>query len=242
MRKHSSDTLFGDSIHIKQNKTGYRFTIDPVLLAHYATPEPGDKIIDIGTGCGIIPMILLYRTPGIHVTGIEIQPGLAGLACENISLNRFEKNVSIHCGDITDPVFLSTHSGGYDMVITNPPYTAKNAGRINPDNEKAIARHEITITLAQLISSASDLLKNTGRMIIIYPQDRLVDLLLSFRQSGIEPKKIRMIHPKRDNPARRVIVEGYKYGRPGVVMEKPLYIYESEDIYTDEVKKMLQGH
>lgn len=239
MTDRSIDSLFNNRIMIRQPVSGYRFSIDPVLLCHFVTPQQGDHILDLGTGCGVIPLILAYRYGSAinSVTGIEIQTDLAHLAMDNI--RPYASTIKIHHGDLTE-LCINELRNSADLVVSNPPYTRAESGRLNPDNGKAIARHELKVTLDSLIRSAAASLKNNGRFAAIYPQERLVDLLTTMRFHKIEPRRLRMVHARHGETALRVLIEGVFHGGPDITIEPPLNIYESSDCYSPEVKKMFQ--
>ncbi|MBU1169792.1 MAG: methyltransferase [Proteobacteria bacterium] len=224
---------------MKQYLSGYRYTIDPVLLAHFVRPGSKDRVMDLGTGAGIIPAILSHRYPGLTICGIEIQARLAKLALSNIQENDLAHGVSIICGDMTQPSVFPT-SGDMDFVLSNPPYIPHRAGRLNPSDEKAIARHEVKITLRQLILTAVSLLKDKGHFAVIYPQNRLVDLLIEMRAAGLEPRTLQMVQPHSGGTVKRVLVESVKGGKPDLTILKTLSIYQRPGIYSDEIKDMFR--
>ena len=184
------DTLFDGRLKILQRREGYRFSIDALLLAHFATPGPKDRIIDLGTGCGILPLILLFRRKASsRVIGVEIQPSLANLARRNASLNRFASRIKIWEKDLKE---LNTKKlkGVFDLVLSNPPYRKIGSGRINPHQEKALARHEIKATLEDVIRTACHLLKDKGRLAMIYPASRAAALIKEMARFHLEPKRL----------------------------------------------------
>jgi tRNA1(Val) A37 N6-methylase TrmN6 len=237
MKSLTTDTFFNGCIRVKQNPSGYRFSIDAVLLAWHSGPRPEDIILDLGTGCGIIPMILAYRYPGIRVYGIEIQSDLAEIARLNIEENNMENRIFIRCMDMKSLNHEVT-SGAVDMVVCNPPFRKVRSGRLNPDQERAIARHEIKTTLHDVIKTAHSMLRISGRFVIIYPAERMTDILSQMRDHGIEPKWIRMIHSEKDTNAKRILIEGKKGARPALKIGPPLIIYRGKGIYSAEVEKM----
>lgn len=237
MTQLTTDTFFNGRIQVKQNRSGYRFSIDPVLLAHHAKPGPGDTVLDLGTGCGIIPLILAYHHPAITIWGIEIQPDLAHIAEINVKENQMKGRIHILCEDIKS-LTNEMISKPVNLIVSNPPYRKANSGRINPDLEKAIARHEIRISLPEVIEIASRMLSISGRFITIYPAERMTDILMQMRESGLEPKYIRMIHSKQDTPAKLVLIEAMKGGHTGTSIGPPLITYQNDGSYTDEVEKM----
>ncbi len=234
----TTDSLFRDRLKIIQKKKGYRFSIDAAILAHHVHLRATDIAVDLGTGCGVIPMILSLQTPSAHIYGIEIQKDLAELASGNVRLNHMEGRITIVHGDMKDFKSYLT-PGTVDVVFSNPPYRKVLSGRINPEAERAVARHEIKACLSDVVSVAGGLLKRSGRLVVIYPAERVIDLVLHMRASRLEPKRLRLIHPKQYSGAIRAIAEGIKCGNPGLNVDPPIIIYKPEGGYTDEVKKMI---
>lgn len=232
------DTFFNGRILVKQHRFGYRFSIDAVLLAAHVMPRPGDTVIDLGTGCGIIPLILAYRYPQIKIYGIEIQQRLAALAMTNVRENRMEDRISVLCMDMKE-LKRSSIAEPVRLVVSNPPYRKAESGRINPDQERAVARHEIKATLFDVLDTARRMLDISGRFAGIYPAQRTADILTQMRSSGIEPKSVRMIHSSPNTEAVLILVQGIRGGRPGTKIAAPLVIYREDGSYTDEVNKMI---
>lgn len=233
----TTDTFFNGRLQVKQHRNGYRFSIDAVLIAAHARPRPEDTVLDLGTGCGIIAMMLAYRNPQIKVRGIEIQPKLAELAALNVAENGMSKQIAIHCMDMKR-VPLEMISGPADLVVSNPPFRKAESGRINPNRQRALARHEIKITLFDVVQTAQRLLRVAGRLVTVYPAERLTDVLMQMRTAAIEPKFVRMIHSDTPAEARLILVEGNKGGRPGIKIGPPLIVYNPDGSYTDEVQGM----
>lgn len=237
MKPYTTDTFFSGKIKVHQNDGGYRFSIDAVLLAYHAVPRPGDKVLDLGTGCGILPLIMAYRHPSITVYGAEVQEGLAELAILNVKANRMDDRIFILCADmkLLKPPMTA---GPVDLIVCNPPYRRPGSGRTNPNEQRAVARHELTITLADVVQTARRMLRATGRFLAIYTATRLTDLLFWMRTNGVEPKTVRTIHSSPGKEAKFIIVEGVKDGRPGIKIAPPLTVYTEHGDYTDEVKQM----
>ncbi len=233
----TTDTFFNGRVRVNQDRSGYRFSIDAVLLAYYARPRPDDKIIDLGTGCGIIPVILAHRHPGITLYGIEVQETLAEIATLNAKENRMSDRITIIEKDLklleSQMVF-----GPVDLVVSNPPYRRVRSGRINSDPQRAVARHEITATLLDVVQAAHRVLRNSGRLVMIFPAERIIDLICQMRSSSIEPKHLQMVYSEIDMGAKLVLIEGRKGGRPGMKVAPPLTIYHQDGSYTDAVLKM----
>jgi len=239
MNAYTTDTFFNGKIRITQDRTGYRFSIDAVLLAYFADPRSGDKVLDLGTGCGIIPLILAYRQPNIVIYGVEVQTELAELAVSNVRENQLEDRITVFC---TDMKLLRTAmtAGPADLVVCNPPFRRQGSGRINPDAQRAVARHEIKANLGDIIQTSHRMLRTGGRLVLIYTAGRLTDILSRMRTDGIEPKFIRMIHSRQDTEAALILIEGVKGGRPDLKIAPPLIIYDKKNDYTDEVGSMFR--
>ena len=239
MNSYTTDTFFNGKIRIAQDRTGYRFSIDAVLLAYFADPRSGDKVLDLGTGCGIIPLILAYRQPHIAIYGVEVQTELAELAVCNVRENQLEDRITVFCNDmkLLRPAMTA---GPVDLVVCNPPFRRQGSGRINPDTQRAVARHEIKANLGDIIQTSHRMLRTAGRLVLIYTAGRLTDVLCRMRTDGIEPKFIRMIHSRQDTAADLILIEGVKGGRPDLKIAPPLIIYDKKTDYTDEVESMLR--
>jgi tRNA1Val (adenine37-N6)-methyltransferase len=231
------DSFLNGNLIVRQLKSGYRFSIDAILLAEHARLKPGDRVVDIGTGCGIISLILAHRHPMIQIFGIEIQKELADIAMMNVIANNMDKRIHIFNID-AKKIASSMFSGCVDAVICNPPHREAGSGKINPNNQIAVARHEIAMTVENLIGAAARVLCRGGKFLTIYPARRLIGVLTSMRSFSLEPKKICMIHSKSNTNAIRCLIEGVKYGKPGVTVLPPLMIYNKNGAYTDGVKKM----
>ena len=237
MKSLTADSFFNGRIQVKQHRSGYRFSIDAVLLASHARPGPEDTVLDLGTGCGIIPMILAYRNPGIKVYGIEVQTDLADIAALNITENGLDYQIALLCMDMK-ALILEMTSGPVDLVVSNPPFRKADSGRINPNRQRAVARHEIKATLYDVVETGRRMLRTGGRFVMVYSAERMADILTQMRTAGIEPKSIRMIHSGIETAAKLVLVEGKKEGRAGIKIGPPLIIYRKNGSYTDEVEKM----
>ena len=215
----SVDEFMGGRLRLIQSKEGYRFSIDAVLLSEFVTIKPGDVVVDLGMGCGIISLILLLKRPVRSTIGLEIQRHLADQAGRNAVLNGFKDRMRVIIGDIRHPPLAQ---GKADVVVCNPPYRPRNSGRINPDIEKAIARHEIMASLEDILRTASRLLRPKGRLAMIYPGVRLAYSLTRMRALGLEPKRMRVIYPAMDSEARLVLLEATLGGMGGLKILPPL--------------------
>ncbi|HEJ83801.1 MAG TPA: methyltransferase domain-containing protein [Desulfobacteraceae bacterium] len=193
--------------------------MDAILLSQFVTVRPGDRVIDLGTGCGIIPLILLLTRPVGHAIGLEIQEDLASQAVRNVQLNGLDQRMGIVLGDIRNPPMAGASA---DVVICNPPYRKMRSGRINPDPRRAIARHELLASIDDILSAAGYLLKKKGRVALIYPAVRLTDILVRLRQFDLEPKRIQLNYPNMDSGAKLALIEATQGGRPGMEVLPPL--------------------
>ena len=238
-REETLEALFGGRLNVLQKKSGYRFSIDALLLAHFAKPRPLDRIIELGTGCGIIPLILTYRQRAAKVIGVEIQPSLADLARRNVALNRLSARIKIREKDLKN-LRGKSWKGTFDLVLSNPPYRKVGSGRVNPRLEKAWARHEIQATLEDVLLAAHYLLKGKGRLIMIYPASRAADLIHEMRKYHLEPKRLQFVHSHLKDEARLLLVEALKEGRAQVQVLPPLFLYESAGEYTPEAQELFQ--
>lgn len=233
----STDSL--GTLNVLQHKEGYRFSLDPVLLAHHILPRSGEHILDLGTGCGILSLLLLLKNPDITITAVEIQTGLAELARKNALINRVQNRLRIL---ETDMQLLDQQvtCGPVDSIVINPPYYKHHSGRINPQEERAIARHEILITLDGWLNTAKRLLKTGGKLHCIFPADRSTELLCTMNAYRITPKRLRSIHSLPGNPARLVIVEGILGAASGLLLHSPLFLYDQVGIQSREAREILK--
>ncbi|MGQ9707101.1 MAG: tRNA1(Val) (adenine(37)-N6)-methyltransferase [bacterium] len=224
---------------IHQPRKGYRFSIDSILLSHFARPQKNATIIDIGCGVGIIGLILTSKREDIKVIGVEIQKELHDLALENIKANSLEDRMNVILSDIKD-INRYLPSGRFQFVISNPPYIKPGRGRVPPDSVKAIAKSESEMSIDDLIKSANYLLKNRGRFSLIWTARRFAGLIYNLKVRNFEPKRIRFVHTYSDRKANLVLVEAVKNGGEELIIEKPLIIWNDVGVYTDEVLKMLK--
>lgn len=232
------DHFFNGKVVLHQPQSGYRFSVDAIILAHLIRPGCDETMVDLGTGCGVIPILLAYRHAHLHICGVEIQSSLADLARRNVAENQMADRVRIVEKDMAT-LTPGDVGGPVDRVVANPPYRQLASGRINVDHQKAVARHELAIDLARLLSTARRMLKKSGRVHLIYPSVRSVDLLAAMRGSGLEPKCLTMIHSRAESPARLIGVEGVKDGRPGGLdVTPPLAIYQADGSYTPALAAM----
>ncbi len=237
MNEETLDEILDGRLRVFQKKRGYRFSLDAVLLAHFVFLKAKGKAIDLGTGSGIIPLILATRFPHVAWTGLEIQASLAELANRSIELNCLQNHINIVHGDARKiKNFFLAHS--FDAVTFNPPYRKINSGRINPDKEKAIARHEIKGSLKDFLQAAKYLLKPSGKIFTIYPAKRLAQLVSLFRANIIEPKRMKFVFSAVNSDAEFVLVEGRAGAREELKIEPSLVIYDEDRRYTDHMNSV----
>jgi len=236
------DAICGGEVRVLQRSSGYRFNLDPVLLAHFAAEAPGTTrgpLIDLGTGCGVVPLILARKFGWREMTAVEVQPSLYELARRNVHLNRCEGWIALVLEDLRQ-VERKLPAGGFAHVVCNPPYRAREAGRVNPDEEKAIARHEVLCGLEDVARAASHLLKERGVMSLVFPTERLCELVEVLRESRLEPKLLRLVHPRPDRPSRLLLLQAVKGGRTHLEVLPPLVVHAGEKGYSPEVRAMLE--
>jgi tRNA1Val (adenine37-N6)-methyltransferase len=233
------DDILGGRLKILQKEKGYRFSIDSLLLSHFIRLNRNNRLVDLGTGSGIIALILTYRFDLQGVTAMDVQTELVDMAQRSIRLNGLESRIDIRQGDVRDVRnFFDPQS--FDVAVFNPPYRKLSSGRINPDEEKAVARHEIMGSIADFLSSAQYLLKDTGSVFLVYPARRGVELFYRMRLNSIEPKRIRMVHSDSASCAEFILTEGVKKGGEELTVMPPLFIYHEKGIYSREIEEIFR--
>jgi len=224
--------LCGEKLKLLQEHNTYRFSIDPILLANFAHLKRRERMLDIGTGCGIIPIYMALRYPENTLMGIEIQKELFDLAVRNLQLNN-AANVRFLQGDVRTRA--KTLPAPFDVVVSNPPYVKQRTGKASPQPSRYLARYESRLDLDSLCAIAGSLLYTKGRLYVIYPAKRLGEFISIARAHGLEPHRLRLIHPRKGEPANLFLIQCVKGGGIELKVEKPLYIYENSD-YTEEIK------
>lgn len=231
------DDLQLNGLHIIQKKEGFRFGVDAVLLANFANVNKKHSVLDLCTGTGIIPLIIYGKNNPKEIVGIEIQEEFAEMAKRSAKINNIEEKVSFVCGDLKDKN-LSKELPKFDVVTVNPPYKLSNAGIVNQKDKLAIARHEIMCTLEDVIESSRRFLKDNGRLYIVHRPERLADIFCLMRKYKIEPKRVRMVHPNTKKAANIVLVEGQRDGGAFLKWEPPLYVYNDQGGYSEEIDEI----
>ena len=223
-------------LKIIQNKDWFCFGIDAVLLADFAEAKHKSKVVDFGTGTGIIPLLMEGRYSPCEIIGIEIQEEVAEMAQRSIKLNNLEDKIKILNEDIKN--YKNIGPGSFDIVVSNPPYKKDSTGLKNPTDKKAISRHEILITLEDIIFSASKLLKSGGKLCMIHRPERLSHILLGFEKYGFAPRRLRFVHPKLGKSPTMILVEGVRSGGDFLKVDPPLYVYNEDGSYTEEINRI----
>jgi len=225
----------GVEVHVYQASSGYRFSLDALLLADFPDLRSPKHIIEIGAGSGVVSLLLAKLFPKSKVTGIEIQAGLHGRAVRNAELNGLSDRVIFLHADINDARRI-LKPGSFDLAVMNPPFRRPGTGKISPGDERAAARHELTATLSDMVAAASVMLRNRGRLCVVYHPSRLPELLCEMRARTLEPKRMRTIHSHEGDMARMALVEAVRQGNEGLKILPPLYVYESGKTYSAEMK------
>ena len=228
------DDLQRNGYRILQKKKGFCFGMDAVLLSGFARVREGERAVDLGTGTGIIPILLQAKTEGRHFTGLEIQEEMAKMAARSVRLNGLEQQVDIVQGDIREASRLFGKAS-FDVVTSNPPYMNDSHGLKNPDLPKAIARHEVLCTLEDVVREGAKLLVPGGRFYMVHRPHRLVEIINTMTSFKLEPKRIKFVHPFVDKEANMVLIEGIKGGKSMIKVEKPIIVYKEQGVYTDEI-------
>lgn len=232
------DDLEFNNLKIIQNKQGFCFGIDSILLSNFAKNiKNNSRIIDLGTGTGIINILLSAKTNASELIGVEIQKDVADMAKRSVELNNLNHKIKILNTNILE-VKNIYKKNSFDVVVSNPPYKKINTGLINKNDKKMISRHEITASLNDFIHIASYLLKDYGEFYMVHRPERLVDIFSIMREEKIEPKKIQFVYPNKNKKANLILIKGVKKGNAFLEYDNNLYIYDANGNYTDEILKI----
>ncbi len=232
--KERLDELQRNGYCIIQNPEKFCFGMDAVLLSGFAKAKQGDRVLDLGTGTGIIPILMEAKTQAEHLTGLEIQEESADMARRSVALNGLEKKINIIQGDIKEAGQIFG-GASFDVVTCNPPYMIGKHGLTNPDAPKAIARHEILCTLEDVISQTAKILRPGGNFYMVHRPFRLAEIIVLLVKYKMEPKRMRFVHPFADKEPNMVLIEANRGGRARMTVEKPLIVYREQGVYTDEI-------
>lgn len=233
------DEIAGGQIKVLQKAKGYRFSLDALLLSHFVRLCPNEHILEMGTGNGVISLILAGRWGGVKITGIDIQEELVEMAGRSVALNGLCEKIGIRLADVRDIKNIFP-SRSFDVVVSNPPYRKINSGRINPDREKALARHEVMGAVGDFLQAGGYVLKPAGRAYFIYPATRMVELLSSMRRVHVEPKRLRMVYSDDKTSGKFVLAEGIREGGEELEVMPPLFIYDEKGKYTEEMTSIFR--
>ena len=229
------DDLQRNGYRIIQRTDGFCFGMDAVLLSGFAMVKKGERALDLGTGTGIIPILLEAKTEGEHFSALEIQREVADMARRSVSLDGLEEKIQIVEGDIREASQIFG-AASFDVVTSNPPYMNDAHGLKNPDLPKAIARHEVLCTLDDVVREASRVLKTGGRFYMVHRPHRLAEIITVLRGYKLEPKRMKMVHPFADRDANMVLIEAVKGGGVFLKMEAPVIVFKEPGVYADEIR------
>ncbi len=228
------DDLQRNGLKIIQDKGRFCFGMDAVLLSGFASCPEGGKLIDLGTGTGIIPILMSAKTKAEHLTGLEIQEESADMARRSVAMNMLEDRIDIVTGDIKKASEIFGKSS-FDAVTSNPPYMIEKHGLTNPNDAKAIARHEILCTLDDVVGAAASSLKSGGHFYMVHRPFRLAEIIRCMSAHKLEPKRMQLVYPMADKEPTMVLIDGARGGNSGMKVLKPLVIYKASGEYTDEI-------
>ena len=231
------DDLQRGGLRVIQRADAFRFGTDAVLLADFAAPRRHDRVCDLGTGTGIIPLLLYARENTISADAVEIQPDMADMAARSMAMNGLNEKIRVLPGDLRSIRTLLPHAR-YDLVTCNPPYGKAGGTLLNPDASKRLARHEESCAIEDVACAAAWLLQNGGRLCCVFPAARMIELSDAMRKYRMAPKRIRMVHSRVEKAAHLCLMEGMLDARPGLIIEPPLVIYDENNTYTPELRRI----
>lgn len=231
------DDLQRGGLRVIQRADAFRFGTDAVLLADFAAPRRHDRVCDLGTGTGIIPLLLYARENTISADAVEIQPDMADMAARSMAMNGLNEKIRVLPGDLRSIRTLLPHAC-YDLVTCNPPYGKAGGTLLNPDASKRLARHEESCAIEDVACAAAWLLQNGGRLCCVFPAARMIELSDAMRKYRMAPKRIRMVHSRVEKAAHLCLMEGMLDARPGLIIEPPLVIYDENNAYTPELRRI----
>lgn len=230
------DDLIINNLKLIQHPDEFCFSLDAVLLAHFASLRPGGTAVDLGAGTGVIGLLLLARGAGT-VIGVEISPAMADRARRSASLNRLEDRLTIIHGDMRRVAELLP-GGHYELVVSNPPYRPVGGGYLSPNDKVAMARHEVTANLAEVVAAAKYLVKYRGRFAMVHLPERLAEITIAMCQAGIEPKRLQLVYPAIGKKPNMVLIEGVRGAKPGLAVLPPLIVYTTKGCYSEDIMKL----
>ena len=228
------DDLQRNGYRIIQDPERFCFGMDAVLLSGFAAVKDGARVLDLGTGTGIIPILLSAKTGAAHLTGLEIQEDSADMAGRSVALNGLEEKIDIVTGDIKEAGSIFD-AASFDVITCNPPYMIGRHGLRNPEDAKAIARHEILCTLEDVVEQTAKLLKPGGKFFLVHRPFRLAEIMVTLKKYKLEPKRMQLVYPFVDKEPNMVLLEAARGGRPRMTVEKPLIVYREPGVYMAEI-------
>lgn len=232
------DDLQRDNLMIIQDTDRFCFGIDAVVLSSFANAKAGDIVLDMGTGTGVIPILMSSKTKASHLTGLEIQAASADMARRSVQMNHLQDKIDIIEGDIKEAAQIFG-AASFDVVTCNPPYMIDNHGLKNPDEPRAIARHEILCNLEDVVSSAAKVLKGSGRFFMVHRPFRLADIICLLRKYHLEPKRMQMVQPFANKEPNMVLIEALQNGKPSMIVEEALVVYDSPGVFSQQYLEYL---
>lgn len=236
----TNDEVLRGRLTLLQPRVGYRFSIDPLLLADFVGPPPFGRTADLGAGVGIVGLLLAQRDPTAQLTLVELQPRLAALCQENARRNGMEDRVSVIEGDLLARETRPKLPGAtFDRVVSCPPYYRLGTGGINPDGEEAIARHELRLPLSDLVAAARRLVGFRGQVSLVYPSPRLSEMLRHLEDHGLTPLRLRLVYPRPGEPAQRALITACKGARASLTIDPPFYVRDEHGEYSREARRAL---
>lgn len=228
------DDLQRNNLKIIQKTDGFCFGMDAVLLSGFTFVKEGEQVLDLGTGTGIVPLLLSAKTRGKHFSALEIQEEIADMAARSVSLNHLEEKIKIVKGDIKEASRIFG-AASFDVVTTNPPYMNDSHGLKNPAEMKAVSRHEVLCTLEDVVREGAKVLKPGGRMYMVHRPHRLIEILETMTKYRLEPKRMKFVHPFWNKEANMVLIESVRGGGAFLKLEAPIVVYKEPGIYTEEI-------
>ncbi|MBQ4609096.1 MAG: tRNA1(Val) (adenine(37)-N6)-methyltransferase [Clostridia bacterium] len=231
------DDLQRSGLRILQREEGFRFGTDAVLLADFAAPKKGEHVADVGTGTGVLPLLLSARAEGTTFDAFEIQPDVADMARRSVQINALEARIRIHALDCREAAKAIGHETCH-LVVSNPPYTAQGAGLVSPEKTRALSRSDSDCPLGEWIAACGRLLRNGGRLCCVFPAPRFLELCDAMRTARIEPKRVRFVVARESAAPKLVLTEGLKGGRPGLHVQPMLITHDAQGGFTPEMRRI----
>jgi FkbM family methyltransferase len=234
------DTILGGRLALIQPKQGYRFSVEAILLGRFVRASTRERVLELGSGCGVISIMIASICRPREVVAVEIQPELAEMIVRNAALNDLE-SVRAICADLRQKKIAGVEPASFDLVIANPPYRATSSGRESPDRGRRIARGESSATLADFVRAAQRCARHGGRVAFVFTAGRAAELISTMRAKDLEPKRIRFVHPRIGLPASVMMIEARAGGGIEAAIEPPLILYDRPGIYTSEARAILSS-